>query len=64
MTIQLPILVPTKKRTLSASQYLDDIKQRADVISQVSFIPPKIGSQGFGKFCVEYDMPILLPKSR
>lgn len=53
------ILVPKKERLLSPEAYLLDLKLHRDIISDAVFIPPKVGSKGFGSFRVRYDTPIL-----
>lgn len=54
------VLTPTKERILKPEAYLADIKLHQDVIKRVEFIPPKLGSKGFGSFRVQYDTPVLV----
>lgn len=53
------ILVPKKECLLSPEAYLLDLKLHRDIISDVVFIPPKVGGKDFGMFRVRYDIPIL-----
>lgn len=52
--------MPKKERTLTPAAYLVDIKHRKDLINNVQFIPPKLGSKGFGSFRVQYDTFVLV----
>lgn len=54
------VLIPKKERTLKPEAYLADIRHHQDVIKDVQFIPPKLGSKGFGSFRVQYDTPVLV----
>lgn len=54
-----PILVPKRERIVSAQNYLQEIATHQDNIKEVAFIPPKLGSRGFGSFRVRYDTPVL-----
>lgn len=53
------VLTPKQQRTLTAQQYLQDVKRHQANIKDVEFIPPKIGSTHFGSFRVRYHTPIL-----
>ncbi|WII95961.1 hypothetical protein LU276_03875 [Moraxella haemolytica] len=56
------VLIPKKERLLDAKTYLAEIQCRQDIIDDVQFIPPKLGSKGFGSFRVSYSTPVLLPE--
>lgn len=53
-------LVPTRERTLTANQYIQDLKVNKDNMANVEFIPPKLGSKSFGRFRVKYKTPLLV----
>lgn len=55
-----PILIPKRERLVSAESYLQEIATRQDIIKEVEFVPPKLGSKGFGSFRVHYDTPVLV----
>lgn len=57
-----PVLVPTKERRLTPREYLKEVQSHADIIVDADFVPPKIGSKGFGFFNVRYSTPVLLPE--
>lgn len=54
-----PILIPKRERIVSARSYLQEIATHQDNIKEVVFVPPKLGSRGFGSFRVRYDTPVL-----
>lgn len=58
------ILTPTKTRKLSPKQYLVEVKRNSvsNNIDHVTFIPPKLGSNGYGSFQVTYKIPVLVAK--
>lgn len=41
------------KKSVSADEYIDLIRNDRDEVKSAKFIPPKIGSEGFGRFEVE-----------
>ncbi|WP_017903571.1 hypothetical protein [Pseudomonas asplenii] len=41
------------RRSMTASQFADFVKTDRDEIKKVRFVPPVIGSEGFGRFDVE-----------
>lgn len=57
------LLVPTKVRNVSAKQYLNEAKKSNvnNNIENVTFVPPKIGSGGYGSFQITYKTPQLCP---
>ena len=58
------ILTPTKTRKLSPKQYLAEVKKSiaSNNIDSVTFIPPKLGSSGYGSFQVTYKIPVLVAR--
>lgn len=57
---QMKALTPHKERLISAQEYLKETQKHAQNIASVRFIPPKVGGRGFGKFYVEYKIPVLV----
>ena len=47
------------ERLVSPRELLDELKD-SDNLKSIDFIPPKIGSKGFGKFKVSYNTPVLV----
>ncbi|MCJ1952427.1 hypothetical protein MUB13_26585 [Pseudomonas aeruginosa] len=45
--------IPTNRRSFTAEEFVHLSKKERDDIKSVRFIPPKIGSEGFGSFDVE-----------
>ncbi|CAB5577642.1 Uncharacterised protein [Pseudomonas putida] len=45
--------ISSSKRSLTADQFIDLARRDRDEIKSVKFVPPKIGSEGFGRFDVE-----------
>ncbi|MGC7560887.1 hypothetical protein [Pasteurella sp. PK-2025] len=58
------VLTPIKTRKLSPKQYLAEVKRNSvsNNIDHVTFIPPKLGSKGYGSFQVTYKMPVLVSR--
>lgn len=60
--IKTQLLVPQKVRNVSAKQYLNETKKSissSSNIQNVTFVPPKIGSSGYGSFQITYKIPQL-----
>ena len=57
------LIIHKKVRNVSAKQYLNEAKKSAvsNNIQDVTFIPPKIGSGGYGSFKITYKTPQLCP---
>ncbi|MDY2947058.1 MAG: hypothetical protein SOS93_04385 [Mannheimia varigena] len=57
------LLVPRKTRNVSAKQYLNEAKKASvnNNIQSVTFVPPTIGSSGYGSFQITYKTPQLCP---
>lgn len=57
------LLVPQKVRNVSAKEYLNETKKSisSSNIQNVTFVPPKIGSSGYGSFQITYKIPQLYP---
>ncbi len=57
------LLVPRKTRNVSAKQYLNEAKKASvnNNIQSVTFLPPVIGSSGYGSFQITYKTPQLCP---
>lgn len=47
------------ERLVSPKELLNELKD-SDNLKSIDFIPPKIGSKGFGKFKVSYNTPVLI----
>lgn len=43
----------TGRKSMTATQFADFVKTDRDEIKKVRFVPPTIGSDGFGRFDVE-----------
>ncbi len=56
------ILTPKKVRNISAFELLEEVKKGSTKtnIKAVCFIPPKLGTKGYGSFNVTYKVPQLL----
>lgn len=52
------LLRPIKTERLTAIKFLE-ISEKSNNIEKSRFIPPKLGSKGFGKFEVTYRIPEL-----
>lgn len=68
MTLELhddmEICTPVKVETLSAKEYKKMMESpNANLVESIRFILPKPGKSGFGKFVVEYKIPILKKKN-
>lgn len=61
--IKAQLLTPKKFHNVSAKEYLKETKNPkvADNIENVVFIPPEIGSNGYGTFQITYKTPQLCP---
>ncbi|PAT31895.1 hypothetical protein CLI92_08985 [Vandammella animalimorsus] len=57
------IMRPVKREVLSARQYQKLAQTQPHLIERSRFIPPSIGSPGFGRFDVVYSVPMLRPQS-
>jgi len=57
---QKVVLVPITKEIISTRDYLEISKNDPAAIKTATFVPPKIGSSGFGSFNVEYKNPKLV----
>lgn len=53
------VLVPVRIEQLSAEKFAEVVERSRVNIARSRFIPPKIGRPGFGKFEVEYKVPLL-----
>lgn len=51
-------LTPQVRKILDASEYVVFIGKQHDNIKSSRFVPPKIGSDNFGFFEVELNLPI------
>lgn len=60
---KIPLLIPKTVRNLSVKEYLKETKHAhsANNIERVAFVPPRIGSSGYGSFQVTYKTPKLCP---
>lgn len=56
-----PVLIPRRERLVSAEVYLQEMSTHKDFITEVQFMPPRLGEKGFGSFRVSYSSPVLLP---
>lgn len=45
---------------VSASRFLDILDSKKENILNTTFVPPKVGGNGFGEFVVNYKHPELL----
>ncbi|MBJ2254592.1 hypothetical protein JFT59_25715 [Pseudomonas sp. MF6784] len=41
------------RKSVSAEEYIDIIRSDRDDVKSAKFVPPKIGSEGFGRFDIE-----------
>lgn len=55
------ILVAITRETISSRDYLEISQSNPATIKTATFVPPKIGSNSFGSFDVEYRDPKLVP---
>lgn len=57
----LPIIdmTPVKREVVSAREFARITSERPYAIARSRFVPPRIGSKGFGGFEVEYTTPML-----
>jgi len=55
------IYKPVAGQVISARTFLNVSKGGTHNIKHVKFVPPSIGSKGFGEFRVEYRHPVLQP---
>ena len=51
-------LTPTKRRAVSAGEFLDLCEESPDNIKSSSYVPPKLGRADFGHFEVEFKRPV------
>lgn len=59
----LQIMRPVKREVLTVRQYQRLAQTQPHLIERSRFIPPSIGSPGFGRFDVAYSVPMLRPHS-
>lgn len=52
-------MTPVKREVLSAQEFVRVTTERPYAVARSRFVPPRIGSKGFGGFEVEYTTPIL-----
>lgn len=55
------LLTPKKVRNVSAQEFLNEAKKSTvnNNIESIQFVPPRIGSSGYGSFQIKYKMPTL-----
>ena len=55
------LLTPKKVRNVSAQEFLNEAKKSTvnNNIESIQFVPPSIGSSGYGSFQIKYKMPTL-----
>jgi len=53
------VLVPVRVERLSANKFVETVERTRANIARSRFIPPSIGSRGFGHFEIEYKVPVL-----
>ncbi|QMV65190.1 hypothetical protein VUJ49_09085 [Pseudomonas berkeleyensis] len=53
----LEAVLVTHVRQMSPEQYLEFTESHSDEVKNVRFVPPRIGSEGFGVFEVETRTP-------
>jgi len=54
MAVKIRNLKPVKSRLVSSDEYLVIVSTRKNNIESSLFIPPKIGSNNFGKFKITF----------
>lgn len=52
-------LVPVRKEVLSPAEFTKLATDRPGVVARSRFVSPRIGKRDFGRFEVEYTIPIL-----
>jgi hypothetical protein len=57
------LMEPVRKEVLGAKDFLRLTKEASPMIERSRFIPPRLGSGGFGEFEVVYSVPMLRPIS-
>lgn len=58
-TKSVEVLVPVRVERLPANKFVEVVEQSRVNIARSRFVPPSIGSRGFGHFEVEYKVPVL-----
>ena len=58
-TPQIIDMTPVKHEVVSAQEFVRIAVERPYAVARSRFVPPRIGSKGFGSFEVEYTTPIL-----
>lgn len=52
-------MTPVKRESVSAAEFVRIVKTRPNSIARSRFVAPRLGERGFGRFDVEYTMPLL-----
>ncbi|WP_139225787.1 hypothetical protein [Paracidovorax konjaci] len=60
-TSPTPVLVPRRVERMSAEEFLVLVDSDRLNIAKSRFVPPKLGSKDFGRFEVQYKVPVLKP---
>lgn len=56
--MNMSILHPVERETVSAKQFLE-IAKRSNNIESVHFVSPRIGDGTFGRFEIKYKSPVI-----
>lgn len=58
------VLEPASERFVSAEHVVTLTNSQYDNIENITFSPPKIGDEGFGKFKITYKTPVFCEANR
>lgn len=53
------VLVPVRREALTPEEYRRLTSESQTTIARARYVPPQLGDGGFGRFEVEYSIPIL-----